>query len=76
MRGQLSREDRLQITVTRLKNNAGRFVSRLKELTSVIKEKDIKIKELEEKLINKESQRKELLSYLYNRERKMENQNI
>ena len=65
MRGQLSREDRLQITVTRLKNNAGRYRLKIKELTSVIKEKDIKIKELEEKLINKESQRKELLSYLY-----------
>ena len=65
MRGQLSRESRLEINVTRLKNNALRFRSTIKELKQVIKEKDRKILELEAKLVDKESQRKELLSYLY-----------
>jgi len=65
MRGQLSRESRLEINVTRLKNNALRFRSTIKELRLEIKEKDRKISELEAKLVDKESQRKELLSYLY-----------
>jgi transposase len=65
MRGQLSRESRLEINVTRLKNNALRFRSTIKELKLVIKEKDRKIVELEAKLVDKEAQRKELLSYLY-----------
>lgn len=65
MRGQLSEKDRLQINVTRLKNNALRFRSTIKNLKLIIKEKDKKIAELEEKLVDKESQRKELLSYLY-----------
>ena len=70
MRGQLSKESRLEINVTRLKNNALRFRSTIKNLKAAIKEKDRKISELEEKLINKESQRKELLSYLYKPKKK------
>lgn len=65
MRGQLSRENRLEINVTRLKNNAVRYRLKIKELTSILKEKNRKIRALEEKLTDKESQRKELLSYLY-----------
>lgn len=65
MRGQLSRENRLQINVTRLKNNALRYRLKIKELTSTLKEKDRRIFELEAMLRDKESQRKELLSYLY-----------
>jgi len=70
MRGQLSVENRLQISVTRLKNNALRFRSMIKELKDVIKEKDRKISELEAKLVDKESQRKELLLYLYKPKKK------
>ncbi|PIQ68212.1 MAG: hypothetical protein COV91_05290 [Candidatus Taylorbacteria bacterium CG11_big_fil_rev_8_21_14_0_20_46_11] len=65
MRGQLNKEDRLQINVSRLKNNALRFRSTIKNLRSIIKEKDKEIYELKEKLIDKEAQRKELQSYLY-----------
>lgn len=65
MRGYLSREIRLQISVTRLKKGNDKLRSKVKELTIILKEKDQKITELEEKLTNKESQRKELLSYLY-----------
>lgn len=65
MRGKLSSEIRLQINVTRLKNNAVRFRSTIKGLRVVIKQKDRKIAELEEKLVDKEAQRKELQSYLW-----------
>ena len=65
MRGQLSRETGLEISVTRLKNGNQKLHSKVKELTKIIKGKDRKITELELKLIDKESQRKELLSYLY-----------
>lgn len=65
MRGYLSKESRLQINVTRLKNHVLRYRLKIKELTSILKEKNRKIAELEEKLTDKESQRKELLSYLY-----------
>jgi transposase len=65
MRGQLSKESRLQISVTRLKNNALRFHSTIKNLREIIKGKDREISELKEKLIDKEAQRKELQSYLY-----------
>lgn len=70
MRGQLSKEDRLQINVTRLKNNASRFRSTIKNLKEIIKEKDKEISELKEKLIDKEAQRKELQSYLYKPDKK------
>jgi transposase len=65
MRGYLSREIRLQISVTRLKKGNEKLRSKVEELTLTIKEKDLKISELEEKLLDKELQRKELLSYLY-----------
>lgn len=65
MRGQLSREIRLQISVTRLKQHTERYRLKIKEQAMLIKEKDQKIAELEEKLKDKESQRKELLTYLY-----------
>lgn len=70
MRGQLSRENRLEINVTRLKNNALRYRSTIGELKETIKEKDRKIFELEAELVSKESQRKELLSYLYKPKKK------
>lgn len=65
MRGHLSHEIRLQINVTRLRNNAVRYRLKIQELTSILKEKNQKIRELEKKLTDKEAQRKELLSYLY-----------
>jgi transposase len=65
MRGYLSREIRLQTSVTRLKKGNEKLCFKVKELTSIIREKDQKISELEAKLIDKEAQRKELLSYLY-----------
>lgn len=65
MKGYLSREIRLQISVTRLKKGNEKLRSKVNELTLKIKEKDLKISELQEKLLDKESQRKELLSYLY-----------
>lgn len=70
MRGHLSHEIRLEVNITRLKNNVLRYRLKIKELTSILKEKDRKIRELEEKLIDKESQRKELLSYLYKPKKK------
>ncbi len=65
MRGQLSREIRLQIVVTKLKKNSLRFQLKIREQVALLKEKDRKIAELEEKLRDKEAQRKELLTYLY-----------
>lgn len=65
MRGQLSKESRLQINVTRLQNNALRFRFTIKEQSKVIKKQAREIIELKEKLIDKEAQRKELQSYLY-----------
>lgn len=65
MRGQLSKEIRLQISITRLKHIVLRYRLKIKEQAILLKEKDKKIAQLEDKLIDKESQRKELLSYLY-----------
>jgi transposase len=70
MRGQLSKEGRLRISVSRLKNNALRFRSTIKNLKEIIKGKDREILELKEKLIDKEAQRKELQSYLWKPSRK------
>jgi len=72
MRGHLSTETRLQISVTRLKKSVVALRSDVKELALQLKEKDQKIKELEAKLVDKESQRKELLSYLYKPGKKTE----
>jgi hypothetical protein len=65
MRGHLTKESRLQISVTRLKNNISGYQSTIKNLKATIKQKDRKIAELQSKLVDKEAQRKELLSYLY-----------
>lgn len=65
MRGQLSRETRLEISVTRLKNGMKKIREENVVLKLKLREKDQKITELEAKLLDKESQRKELLSYLY-----------
>lgn len=65
MRGYLSKETRLQISVIRLRNGTKKLREKVVELTRSNKEKDRKIAELETKLQDKEAQRKELLSYLY-----------
>lgn len=65
MKGYLSREIRLQISVDRLKKSNDILRLQIKELMTKIKEKDRHIAELEVKLEDKEAQRKELLSYLY-----------
>jgi transposase len=65
MRGQLSRETRLEISVTRLKSGIKKVREENVVLKLQLKEKDRTIKELQAKLVDKESQRKELLSYLY-----------
>src|SRR3989344_8744402 len=65
MRGHLSTETRLQISVTRLEKSVVVLRSTVKELVLQLNEKDRKISELEAKFVDKESQRKELLSYLY-----------
>lgn len=65
MRGQLSRETRLEISNTRLKTGILKLRLTIKDLTLKLKERDRRITELEAKLTDKEAQRKELLSYLY-----------
>ncbi|MEN9524266.1 MAG: hypothetical protein RL536_335 [Candidatus Parcubacteria bacterium] len=70
MRGKLSSKTRLQISVTRLRNNNLRFRSMIRELRVIIKEKDREIASLKEQLIDKEAQRKELQSYLWKPARK------
>ena len=72
MRGQLSTEIRLHISVTRLKRSVERYRLKIKQQVVLIEEKDEKIAELEAKLVDKESQRKELLSYLYKPGKKTE----
>lgn len=64
-RGNITKETRLQISVTKLQKGIKKLQERIIELTRINKEKDQKIAELEAKLQDKESQRKELLSYLY-----------
>jgi len=70
MRGHLSKEVRLQTSVTRLKKGMEKLRVVIFDLKKTNKEKDRKIKELESKLIDKESQRKELLSFLYKPKKK------
>jgi len=72
MRGYLSTEIRLQISVTRLKRSVERYRLKIKQQAVLIEEKDEKIAELEAKLVDKESQRKELLSYVYKPGKKTE----
>ena len=72
MRGYLSTEIRLQISVTRLKRGVERYRLKIKQQAVLIEEKHEKIAELEAKLVDKESQRKELLSYVYKPGKKTE----
>lgn len=65
MRGYLSPETRLAISVKRLKTNVAKLRGENRDLHKQLKERDKRITELEEKLIDKEAQRKELLTYLY-----------
>jgi transposase len=65
MRGHLTKEKRLEISVTRLKNGTVKLRKENHILKQTIKEKDEEIVKLKEKLVDKEFQRKELLSYLY-----------
>ena len=65
MRGHLTKEVRLEISVTRLKTSVKKLRLEKLEMRRTLKEKDKKIAELEAKLIDKEAQRKELLTYLY-----------
>lgn len=65
MRGQLTEEARLRITVTRLKQYSLQYRRTINELRSLLKQKDRTIAELEARLTDKEAHRKELLSYLY-----------
>lgn len=65
MRGYLTKEIRLSISVTRLKASMVKLRLQIRELTQKLKEKDKIIARLETKLEDKDSQRKELLSYLY-----------
>jgi transposase len=65
MRGQLTKETRLEISVTRLRKSVEALRLTIKELVKTGKEKDRAIAALEKKLIDKEGQRKELLTYLY-----------
>lgn len=70
MRGNLSREIRLEISVGRLKKGAIKLRAEIALLMRENREKDKKIQELEAKLADKEGQRKELLSYLYKPKKK------
>jgi transposase len=65
MRGHLSKETRLEISVTRLKKSVETLRLTNKAQAKQLKEKDRTIAELQKKLIDKEGQRKELLTYLY-----------
>lgn len=72
MRGQLSRETRLEMSVVRLKTSVKKLRLQNHDLHKQLKEKDKRITALEEKLIDKEAQRKEILSYLYKPKKKTE----
>ncbi len=70
MRGHLSKETRLEISVTRLKKSVEELRLTIKEMRKTDKEKDREITELKKKLIDKEGQRKELLTFLYKPKKK------
>lgn len=71
-RGQLSKEARLHIQVTRLTKSVESLHAANKELRNVLREKNKEIAILTAKLEEKESQRKELSGYLYKEKRKSE----
>jgi len=64
-REQLTREQRLEQLVTRLKNINQRYKQTIKDLQGIVKHQEQRIMALEEKLQNKEAQRKQLLGFLY-----------
>lgn len=65
MRGHLSREKRLEISVTKLKKSNASLRSEMRELKTIIKTQQGHIHELESKLEDKELQRKRLLERFY-----------
>lgn len=65
MRGALTREQRLEISVTKLTSSNDRLRADVLALRQELKTKDRRIANLEAKLEDKEQQRKLLLSYLY-----------
>lgn len=65
MRGHLTKETRLEISITRLKKSVRELRLLVTTQTKQLKEKDRTIAELRKKLVDKEGQRKELLTYLY-----------
>jgi hypothetical protein len=65
MRGDLSREKRLEISITKLKASNKQLRALILDLRKELMVKDKRIAELEDKLVDKEQQRKELLTYLY-----------
>lgn len=65
MKGELTREKRLETIITRLKGGTLELRKKLKELQLQLKEKDKTINELKLKLEDKELQRKNLLNKLY-----------
>ena len=65
MRGRLTREKRLEISVTRLKKSNASLRSEMQELKRIIKTQKQHINQLELKLEDKEFQRKRLLERLY-----------
>jgi transposase len=65
MRGYLTREKRLEISVMRLKKSVASLREQVKELTTSLQERDNRIKELEVKLQDKELQRQKLLERFY-----------
>ncbi len=64
MRGGLTREQRLQISVTRLNTSNEKLRAEVRTLRQEVRTKDRRIAALEAKLLDKEPQRKLLLSYL------------
>ena len=70
MRVQLTKEKRLEISVTKLKKGVATLRLHIKELLLENKRKDKKIALLVHKLMDKEAQRKELLTYLYKPKKK------
>lgn len=65
MRGQLSRETRLEIRITRLLASNEKLHEKVVILTQELNERNREIIVLKEKLRDKDAERKELLSYMY-----------
>ncbi len=67
MADRISREDRLEQNVSRLKNNNQKLKTKVADLESIIKQLQQENTELKEKLEDKELQRQELIQRLYKR---------